>query len=316
MYAGSCAQPPPLLVLLLVLVTPARACFNKSICSGDTPRLDPENYFCMIRGNMRKKINNPLFVKFVDKLLYKEFCKKHNLKTAEVYSVFDQSEYYKVDVYKHSSYVLKSNKASGRLYVVKNGTVMGNKVLGHQKGVLDEAYRARIMADMQLWGRPHNGAERFYDHIKPKVFTEEFLEPFPDDIKIYMLNGLVDLIQICKHGYYNFYDAEMNMLPYVRYYTPNFNPPSVADVLQQNATKLKQLTAIAEKLAADVPLNLVRIDLFLLGDEFYGGEITLSPSAGNDFIQHKDNPRHPTKGDRNKHFCNDPSMKNFLFMGE
>ena len=38
---------------------------------------------------------------------------------------------------------------------------------------------------------------------------------------------------------------------------------------------------LAMKLAKEVPLDLVRIDFMYINDEFYGGEITLTPDGYN-----------------------------------
>ena len=289
----------PLLILSVLLMLlqsgPVTACFDptKTKCNGTTPRVDPETYFCMVRANLKYKLQSRVFVQFADKLLFKEYCRSKNVPTAKTLAVYEQTDYKKVDLDNFlPSYVLKSNKASGRVIVVKNNTVMGKK-----GGPLDADMKWMVINNsLSNWGRAHYSTERFYEFIKPRIFIEEFLDPLPDDIKVFVVHNQVDVIQINRGHGVNFYDADLNQLPYIKHYSYNFKGPSVYDVLKADPEKLARLHLVALSLASEVPLDLVRVDLFLIGDEFYGGEITLSSNAGNDFIQHVASKRDSMNG--------------------
>ena len=273
--------------VLLLQSGPVSACFdptNKK-CKGTTPRVDPELYYCMIRENLKHKLNSEVFVRFVDKLLFKEYCRSKNVPTPKTLAVYKQADYKKVDLDKFlPSYVLKSNKASARVIVVKNNTVMGKN-----GGPLDEKMKKRLKVIMSRWGRPADiREESFYDFAEPKIFIEEFLDPLPDDIKVSVVNNQVDMIRITSGHAMSMYDADMNRLPYVFKNYSEISRPSVADKLKSDPEKLTELHSLALKMTGEVPLDLVRADFYLVGETFYGSELTMSTAGGHDVIHHYD----------------------------
>ena len=269
---------------ILALAPLTGACFNDSIgCPGPTPHHPPDQWYLLFQRNMQGILakNPKKFVPFTDKVLFKEYCKQKNVPVLESIAVFDHKDWAKIDFSKlPSNMVIKANKGSGWNIIVRDGIPVGLKNATPEKAI--KFIRERI----RHWGGPFldpqgRAREYWYELMEPKILIEPLMSPVPDDIRLFVLNNShVDLIQISTSGpRHNFYDAELNRLPYHRIHKDNFEGPSVVDVIK-TPEKIAEMHRIALMMAADTGLDAVRIDLYHINDTFYGSEITLTPAKG------------------------------------
>jgi hypothetical protein len=118
-----------------------------------------------------------------------------------------------------------------------------------------------------------------YSQIKPVVLVEELLTDengdLPKDFKYWCFNGKVALIQIDSDRYSNhvrdFYDRDWNLLNVQASY------PNSSKSLKR-PINLKEMIDLAEKLSNDS--DLLRVDLYDLGDRIVFGELTNYPGGG------------------------------------
>jgi len=177
-----------------------------------------------------------------------------------------------------SSYVLKSNHASGTNIPVKN-----NIDLTTQKRI-DEKYvkrKAKQWMGMVLggWG------ELWYTNIKPRIFAEEFIEMsdgnggVPIDYKVHVLHQQAVIVQACLSRYSNqlhhFYNHNFERIDigwhrnnYHNTSSPSLPRPAVFD----------DMIYIAEEISEHFPY--VRIDFYEKDGALYFSEFTFGHDAG------------------------------------
>lgn len=124
-----------------------------------------------------------------------------------------------------------------------------------------------------------------YKNIKPRIIAEELLTyedgSIPEDYKFHCFNGKLAFIMIDFDRFgslrtRNLYDKDWNLIPcnWGRPYGKELEKPS----------NLAELIKIAEKLAKD--FIYARIDLYLVKNKIYFGEITFHHNSGHQkFIQ-------------------------------
>lgn len=284
-YTHITMSPSAFLCLLGALgAHQAWGCFDPSIgCKGPSPRIPPDQLYHFVRRNQLTilKTHAADYVRFTDKVLFKNYCKQKNVATLENIAVFDQADWASINFDAlPASFVMKSNKGSGRNIIVRDGVLLGDNggPLADRLGF--------VWTTIRHWGDTYLSnvgtvTEPWYEFIKPKILIEQLQFPVPDDIRVFVYNHtFVDLIQITSSGArHNFYDAELNRLPYHRIGRDNFEGPSVVEVIK-TPKKIAEMHRIALTLAADVGVDLVRIDLYHINDTFYGSEVTLAPVDG------------------------------------
>lgn len=123
--------------------------------------------------------------------------------------------------------------------------------------------------------------EKQYDAIEPRVIVEEKLNgdgPIPPDYKFHVFRNQgnvktflqVDFDRFTNHKR-NYYDENFNLLNLeVIYSNGEYTLPEIEE--------LKSMQDVAIKLLGD--LDYARIDLYLLEEKIYFGEITLTPGSG------------------------------------
>ena len=233
-----------------------------------------DNYDKIVRYQMINKLNNKKYTKYVDKLQFKQFCKLHGVKYLKTIKVFDISK--DVDFKKlGNTFVLKSNKGSGRNIICKNGimiTPFNGKNL-YEK--LPDLYKIISKWHLPYWNYLK---EPQYEFTKPKIYQEEFLNIVPNDIKIMMHKGRI--IFIWYVDFHNnertIYDSSFNVIQCSSsiYHMNNKKKFPLSETLK------KQISKVAVKLVKDIDVPIVRVDLYVIDDIIYGSEITLSPAGG------------------------------------
>ena len=122
-------------------------------------------------------------------------------------------------------------------------------------------------------------AEMHYHQIKRKIICEKYIQPedgvLPDDYKVYCFDGEAFCTMLCKEREqeenckYHFFDKEWNFKPW---------DSSTADLKNVSIEKPKQfekMLAYAEKISKGFPF--VRVDLYVMEDRIYFGEMTFTP---------------------------------------
>jgi len=115
--------------------------------------------------------------------------------------------------------------------------------------------------------------EWVYKDIKPQIMVEEFIDdgggPRPNDYRIFVFGGTVELIQV---------DIGHLTKGRVRLYTPTWQnlAPELGDDVPRPA-HLAEMLAAAKTLCGD--LDFVRVDFYDTAEQFYFSELTTSPEC-------------------------------------
>jgi hypothetical protein len=120
--------------------------------------------------------------------------------------------------------------------------------------------------------------ESNYKNIKPRIVIEEIIENSlgkQEEYKFFCFNGNVEFVQ---------YDEYINGIRYRNIYTTNwekkeivFKYPHIPNNVKR-PIKLEEMISMAKLLSKD--FDFARIDLYLIEDKIYFGEITLTPGGG------------------------------------
>ena len=225
-----------------------------------------------------KKLKSPVWDLYVDKLRMKEFCAARGVKTPLTRQVL-QEPYEDVDLRAmRQPFILKSNKASGRNLMVRDGIMHSTGWVHHGKRLED--HLSDIPALLRSWSLPYSNKdnEPQYEFTTPRVYEEEFIDPIPDDIKVWVSKGTacfawMDTDRIGIH-YRTVCDTNFEIMPFQisHRHSPHFTPPPrhLHDAIIRTA----------EMLAADIPMDFIRIDMYVKDNTVYCGKITLSSEGG------------------------------------
>ena len=127
-------------------------------------------------------------------------------------------------------------------------------------------------------------SEMQYKGVKPCILVEKYLGgddgSLPVDYKFYCMNGKATSVMVCEdrdgvhHPKFFFMDKDWNKLPYT---AEVFDYP---DFVIEKPQNMDEAFAIAEMLAKEFPF--VRVDLYIVKNRIYFGELTFTPAAGMD----------------------------------
>ena len=224
--------------------------------------------------------NNPLVKKCADKYLVREYVKEAGCKELlnDLITVYERPEELVLKSLP-DQFVLKLNIGCGFNHIVTDKS----------KENQDE-----LICLMRKWlnkARTYylGYSEMQYKDVKPIFLVEKFLGDdkgnLPEDYKFYCINGVCEMIMFCKdrdmsgHGAKYFYmDNSWNMI------TNGIGDP---DYTIDKPASLDVAIKYAELLSK--PFPYVRVDLYIVENAVYFGELTFSPSAGMD-VDHKLKP--------------------------
>ena len=128
------------------------------------------------------------------------------------------------------------------------------------------------------------GREWPYKNVRPRIIAETFIEDeknlVPEDYKIYCFNGKPKYI-VVFHDRFN----DANILSET-VYDLNWNPQGVSfdnhfqpsSIVEPKPRKLEELIKICSKICKD--FAQVRVDFYIVNNNIYFGEITLSTASG------------------------------------
>lgn len=211
---------------------------------------------------------NPLYTKLVDKAEVKQWVAErigwdHIVPTLGVWNSFDEIEFDMLP----ERFVLKCTHDSGGLVICRNRATFNidaaRRKIGHA-----------LMRNFYWLGR-----EWPYKNVRPRVLAEEYIDavtPEITDYKMMCFGGRARCAFTCTGRAENdlrvdFFDLDWNHLPFTRHY-PNADVPPTAPA------RLKDMIALSERLAEDIPF--VRVDFYEVAGELYFGEMTFYPGSG------------------------------------
>ncbi len=170
-------------------------------------------------------------------------------------------------------------------FALKLNVGCGKNIIVHDKKSLDIEQTKKTM---KKWLKSKDWlrySEMQYKNVKPYILVERYLgdaqtKSLPEDYKFYCLNGKSKYVMVCedrligqKPEYY-YFDQEWNMMPYTADSLKN------PDRVIPKPALIDEAFAYAEKLSSDFPF--VRVDLYIVSNKVYFGELTFTPSAGMD----------------------------------
>lgn len=166
-----------------------------------------------------------------------------------------------------SQFVLKANHGCGMIKIIRD-----------KKNTAFEEVRQKT----QQWKQTDYaelGREWVYRDLPRTILAEKLLldseHTIPSDYKFFCFNGRVRLIQIDFDRFgeqkRNLYDSNFNRLEAKLLYP--HNPANI-----QKPPNLEEAVQLAETLSSE--FNFIRVDLYLLEDDIYFGELTNYPGNG------------------------------------
>ena len=217
----------------------------------------------------KKNIINPLITLTSDKHLVRSYVKKKLGKKAKkilipLIYVTKKPNSIPFNLLP-DNFIIKANHSSGRNIIIKNGKFNRKEIEKKCKNWLKENYGLKKM-------------ELGYKNINRKIIIEKLITDehgnIPKDFKFYVFNGVCKLIHVdfnrFKSQERSFYTNNWEYLNISLKYRkgPNIERPQ----------KLEKMIQIVEKLSEE--FSFARVDLYLLKNKIYFGEITHYPGSG------------------------------------
>ena len=215
----------------------------------------------------------PEYTMMVDKYAVKDYVakligKEHVIPTLGVWNRPEDIEW---DILPNQ-FVLKITNGGG-----SKGVVICKEKESFDKNLavttLNKALRRNIYKMYREWP---------YKDIKPRIIAEKYMEDVDNpteelhDYKVYCFNG-EPLIIMYSTGRFNggitfdYYDTKWNKLP-LEWDKPN------SKFIAPRPQKMEELLSISETLAKGIPH--VRVDLYIINNSVYFGELTFFDSSG------------------------------------
>lgn len=224
------------------------------------------------------KLNDrrPEYTNMVDKYAVKDYVSKmigpeYVIPTLGVWNSFDEINFKKLP----NKFVLKTTHGGGSCGVV----ICSDKSIfdiHKARRILETSLNSDIYTIMREWP---------YKNVPRKIIAEQLLEASNGmeiaDYKIFCFNGEPKYIQVIKdrttHETIDFFDTEWNHQVFT-----GLNPYSNSLEPIPRPNNLEQMINIAKLLAKNKPF--VRIDMYIVNNKVYFGEITFYPASGFGFF--------------------------------
>lgn len=241
---------------------------------GYYPDLDNPKTFNEKLQWLKLNYRKPILTRLVDKYAVKKYVadkigKEYIIPTLGVWNSFDEIDFDSLP----NQFVLKCTHDSGGLVICKD------------KSMLDKE-AAKVKIELSLATDFYKlGREWPYKNVPRRIIAEQYMEEVskPDttdltDYKFFCFNGVPTFCQVIRDRStketIDFYDMEWN---HQEFYGLN---PVARNGLTPVArpVHLDKMIEIATKLSNGMPMS--RIDLYVINDREYFGEITLFPGCG------------------------------------
>ncbi len=218
--------------------------------------------------------NKPEYTQMVDKALAKEYVKPliGEQYIVPTLGVWDKPEEIDFDALPNQ-FVLKTTDGGGSVGVV----ICTDKSKMNREEVIDKLRRA---LKQNIFGQLR---EQPYKNIKKRILAEKYLSDETssvtgdlNDYKFYCFNGVVKYCEVITgrrtKKQIDFFDLDWNHIDFT------FNDYDYADERPSKPDCFDTLIDVASKLCKDKPYS--RIDLYVVGNKVFFGEITLFPASG------------------------------------
>ncbi len=255
-----------------------------SICTHISPKLGSKLiYFLKLKKRLNLKnprhfneklmwlkLNNYNFNKqvwqCVDKYTVRDYCKKLGVSENNLTKL--------IGVYDNANDIDFSKLPNK--FALKCTHGMGFNIICENKELLNQEEAKKKLNKWLNTKYGYSSAEVHYNHVKPKIICEEFIEnekdQFPIDYKVYCFHGEPKLILVCTerktHFQTTFYDVDWNRV-YLR------ESQSKKEISRPNS--LDKMLEISKKVSKEFPF--VRVDFYEYNNEAILGELTFTPGA-------------------------------------
>ena len=220
------------------------------------------------------KLNNrnPLYTTLVDKYAVKDYVakiigKEHIIPILGMWNSAEQIDFDSLP----NKFVLKTTNGGG-----------GSVLICKNKLTLDrEASIKKLRMQLKQRSIYKTYREWPYKNVPPRIIAEKYMEDENgelNDYKFFCFNGKPQYCQVIRDRFtketIDFYDLEWNHMPFV-----GLNPVVENGINPVEKPRcLKALIEACENLSKGIPF--VRVDFFVINNQFYFGEMTFYPASG------------------------------------
>ena len=219
--------------------------------------------------------HNPEYITMVDKYEVKQFVsnkirKEYVIPTLGVWNKFDDINFDDLP----KQFVLKCTHDSGSIVICRDKT---NFNIGKARKQITHSLKRNYYWVGREW--PYKG-------VKPRIIAEKYLEDFENkgnltDYKIYCFNGMAKLLMVATDRYsaskkrFDYFDENGKWID-MSWGVPNSGKKQVPP------PSFEKLKKTAEALAKGI--THVRVDLYIVNENIYFGEMTFYDGSGFDLI--------------------------------
>jgi len=212
---------------------------------------------------------------FADKLRVKKYINDlniSNLKVPKLLKVLDKNGDLDLNIAKEC--IIKTNNGWNDIIIIKNNKI--EKMIARGKNLEPkkenyEFWKKRSLFPQKLKYEDH------YKFIKPEILCEEYLGDNLQDYKFYCIHGKVEFISIMKGRFKKVSKICLNRNLELNSFSPSKKVYNNIDINTLDKPKIQEMIKISEKISSI--FEFARIDLYLINNNIYFGEITLTPMA-------------------------------------
>ena len=223
---------------------------------------------------LKLNANKPEYTNMVDKALAKEYVRPliGDQYIVPTLGIWDSPEEIDFDALPNQ-FVLKTTDGGGSMGVV----ICTDKTKMNKEDIIKRLHHA---LKQNIYGQLR---EQPYKNIKKRILAEKFLSDDAtsvkgdlNDYKFYCFNGKVTYCEVITgrrtKKQIDFFDLNWNHIDFT------FNEYEYADERPTKPECFDTMVEVADILCKDKPYS--RIDLYVVGNKVYFGEITLFPASG------------------------------------
>ena len=216
--------------------------------------------------HIRHLLGDKKWTKYIDKLQFKELCKNLGIKTFKTLAIFNiPSDLKKIYNNLPNSFVIKSNKGSGRNIFVKN----------KKDHTIDN-----LIKKMKKFNDKYKDQEPQYELYTPKIYIEEYIYPLPSELKVFLYDKKPTILKVVdnrndnRRTMYQIKNDKLELLKECMWGYPSYQTESNVITILRKKNKIKDMIDFSQRFNISIPL--VRIDFYFYKDDFYAGEVTFS----------------------------------------
>ena len=165
-------------------------------------------------------------------------------------------------------------------FVLKCTHDSGGILICHDKSEFDKKYANRFLANRMKHDYYLHGREWAYKGLIPKVYAEKYIVDESGielkDYKIFCFNGVPKVIQV-DFGRYTKHQRNLYTTDW-KYISAEIKYPTNPDYIIEKPVCLDEMLEVAAKLSDGLVQS--RVDLYIVYDRIYFGEITLYHGSG------------------------------------